>query len=60
MKIVHHTQTSLPPTSGKVAALQAEVDDGALTKAIESIKSTVRLSGRHQVDSRIVRANKAA
>jgi hypothetical protein len=48
------------PTSEEVAAVQAEVDDDALTKAIESVKSTVRSSGRHRVDSKKAQANKAA
>jgi len=48
------------PTLKEVAAVQAEVDDDALTKAIESVKSTVRLSGRHRVDSKKVLENKAA
>src|SRR5277367_5665418 len=48
------------PTLEEVAAVQAEVDNDALTKAIESVKSTVRLSGRHRVDSKKVLENKAA
>jgi hypothetical protein len=34
------------PTSEELAAVQAEVDDDTLTKAIETVKSTVRLSSR--------------
>jgi len=34
------------PTASEVAAVEAEVSDTALTKAIEAIKQTVR-SGRH-------------
>jgi len=37
------------PTLEKVAAVQAEVDDDALTKAIEPVKCTVRSSSRHRV-----------
>lgn len=48
------------PTLEEVVAVQTEVDDGALTKAIESVKSTVRSSGRHRVDSKKVLENKAA
>jgi hypothetical protein len=48
------------PTLEEVATVQAGVDYDALTKAIESVKSTVRPSGRHQVDSKRVYANKAA
>jgi transcriptional regulator NrdR family protein len=47
------------PTLEELAAVQAEVDDDALTKAMESVKSTVRLSGRHLVDSKKVQENKA-
>jgi transcriptional regulator NrdR family protein len=45
--------------SPELAAVKAEVDDDALTKAMESVKSTVRLSGRHLVDSKKVQENKA-
>ena len=38
---------------------QAEVDDDALTMAIEAVKVTVRASGRLWVDSVKVRASKA-
>ena len=47
------------PTLEEVAAVQAEVDDDALTKAIKSVKCTVRSSGRHRVHSKKVQANKA-
>jgi hypothetical protein len=40
----------------EVAAVQAEVDDDELTKAIEVVKVTVRTS-RLQVDSKKVQAN---
>jgi hypothetical protein len=43
----------------EIAALQAEVDDDALTKVIEAVKGTVRSSGRLWVDSKKVQANKA-
>jgi hypothetical protein len=48
------------PTLEEVPVVQTEVDDDALTKAIESVKSTVRSSGRHRVDSKKVLENKAA
>jgi hypothetical protein len=48
------------PTLEELAAVQAEVDDDALTNAIETVKSTVRLSSRHRVDSTKVKENKAA
>jgi hypothetical protein len=54
------TSDVLAPTLEEVAALQTEVDDEALTKAIESVKSTVRLSGRHRLGSKKVQENKAA
>jgi hypothetical protein len=41
-----------------VAAVQAEVDDDALTKAIETVKSTTRSGGRLWVDSKKVQLNK--
>jgi hypothetical protein len=47
------------PTAAEVRAVQAEVDDEALTQAIETVKTTVRLSGRLWVDSKKVQANKA-
>jgi hypothetical protein len=46
------------PTLEEVVAVQAEVDDDALTKAIEAVKSTVRLSGRFRVDTIKVQLNK--
>jgi hypothetical protein len=45
------------PTLEEVAAVQAEVDDDALTKAIEAVKVTVRTSSRLRVDSKKVQAN---
>jgi hypothetical protein len=47
-----------PLTLGKVAAVQVEVDDDALTKAIKAVKVAVRTSGRPRVDSKTVQANK--
>jgi hypothetical protein len=44
------------PTASEVAAVEAEVSDTALTKAIESIKKTVR-SGRHVRPSEKVKLN---
>jgi hypothetical protein len=41
-----------------VAVVQAEVDDDALTKAIEAVKSTFRLGGRLQVESIKAQLNK--
>jgi len=46
------------PTLEEVAAVQVEVDDDALTRAIEAVKATVRTSGRLRVDSKKVQANK--
>jgi transcriptional regulator NrdR family protein len=43
----------------EVAAVQAEVDDDALNRAIEAVKVTVRTSGRLRVDSKKVQDNKA-
>jgi hypothetical protein len=40
------TPDVLALTLEEVAAIQAEVDDDALTRAIETVKSTVRLSSR--------------
>ena len=54
------TLDDFAPTLDEVAAVQAEVDDDALTRAIESVKSTLRSSGRHRVDSKKVQLNKAA
>lgn len=53
------TPDVLAPTLEEVAAVQAEVDDDALTRAIETIKTTVRSSSRHQVGSLKVQLNKA-
>lgn len=48
------------PTAEEVAAVQAEVDDDALTKAIEAVKVSVRTSCRIRVDTPKVKANKEA
>jgi hypothetical protein len=48
------------PTLEEVAAVQAEVDDDALTKAIEAVKVTLRASSRIRVDSAKLKENKAA
>ena len=45
------------PTLEEVAAVQAEVNDDKLTKAIEVVKVTVRTSSRLQADSKKVQAN---
>jgi len=47
------------PTVLEIWALQDEVEDDALTKAIKVVKSTVRSSGRLWFDSKKVQANKA-
>jgi hypothetical protein len=47
------------PTAEEVAAIQAEVDNDALTKAIEAVKVSVRTSCRMRVDSTKAKANKA-
>ena len=44
------------PTTSKVATVEAEVSDIALTKAIDAIKQTVR-SGRHVKLSQKVKLN---
>jgi len=36
----------LAPTLEEVVAVLEEVDDNTLTKAIETVKSTIRLGGR--------------
>lgn len=46
------------PTASEVRAVQAEVDDDALTRAIETVKGTVRSSGRLRVDTKKVQLNK--
>jgi hypothetical protein len=48
------------PTLEEVAAVQAEVDDDALTMAIEAVKVTLRTSSRIRVDSTKLKENKAA
>jgi hypothetical protein len=48
------------PTLEELVAIQAKVNNNTLTKAIETVKSTVRLSNRHQVNSKKVKENKAA
>jgi len=42
----------------EVAAVQAEVNGDALTKAVEVVKSTVRIGGRLRVDNKKVQLNK--
>jgi hypothetical protein len=53
------TPDVLAPTLEEIAVVQAEVDDDALTKAIETVKTTARSSSRHQVRSLKVQLNKA-
>jgi hypothetical protein len=53
------TPDILAPTLEEIAVVQAEVDDDALTRAIETVKTTVRSSGRHRVESLKVQLNKA-
>ena len=48
------------PTLDEIAAVQAEVEDDALTKAIKSVKSTMQSSGRRRVNTTKVKENKAA
>ena len=48
------------PTLDEIAAVQAEVEDDALTKAIKSVKSTMRSSSRRRVNTTKVKENKAA
>ena len=45
------TPDVLAPTLEEIAAAQAEVDDDALTRAIKTVKTTLRSSGRHRVES---------
>jgi hypothetical protein len=52
------TADVVAPTPEEVAAVEAEVSDKALDRAIEAIKLTVRSSGRQKVDTAKVRANK--
>jgi hypothetical protein len=52
------TNDVFAPTATEVGAVQAEVDDDALTRAIETVKSTVRSSGRLRVDTKKVQLNK--
>jgi len=54
------TPDVVAPTLEEIAAIEAKVDDNALTKAIESVKSTIRSSSRLWVDSKKVQLNKAA
>ena len=56
MKIMHYRAYIL--TSSNVHKIKD--DDDALIKAIEFVRSTVRLSDRHRVDSEKVQENKAA
>ncbi len=39
------------PTQEEIATVEAEVDDETLTKAIETVKQTVKSSGRHRIDA---------
>jgi hypothetical protein len=45
------TPDVLAPTLEEIAAAQAEVDEDALTRAIKTVKTTVRSSGRNRVES---------
>jgi hypothetical protein len=43
-----------------VTGVQAEVNDNALTKAIEFVENSEISSSRHWIDSKLVQGNKAA
>jgi hypothetical protein len=53
------TPDILAPTLEEIAVVQADVDNDALTRAIETVKTTVRSSGRHRVETLKVQLNKA-
>jgi hypothetical protein len=53
------TADIMAPTPIEIAAVEAEVEDEALTRAIETVRLTVRSSGRQRVDTPKVLANKA-
>jgi hypothetical protein len=40
------TPNVFAPTAAEVRAVEAKVNDEALTRAIETVKTTVRISGR--------------
>jgi hypothetical protein len=52
------TADIIAPTPTEIAAVEAEVDDEALTRAVETVKSTVRSSGRQRVDVQKIKENK--
>jgi hypothetical protein len=52
------TSDVFAPTMEELAAVQAEIDDDALTKAIETVKGMVRSSSRLRVDTKKVQLNK--
>jgi len=52
------TPDVLALTLEEITAIQAEVDNDALTKAIETFKTTVRSGRRHQVKSLKAQLNK--
>ena len=47
------------PTQVEIMATQAEVGDEAFTQAVETIRQTIRSSGRQRVDAPKVKENKA-
>jgi hypothetical protein len=47
--IFNLTVDDFAPTASEIAVVEAEVNDEAWTKAIETIKKTVRSSGRQRV-----------
>ena len=53
------TSDVVAPTLAEIAAVEAEVDDKALTKAVEAVRLTVQSSDRQRVDAPKVKANKA-
>jgi hypothetical protein len=46
------------PTLGEIRAVEAEVDDEVLDRAIDAIKLTVRSSSRQKIDTPKVKENK--
>jgi hypothetical protein len=53
------TSDIIAPTATEIAAVEAEVNDEALTRAIETVRSTARSSGRQRMDEPKVKDNKA-
>jgi hypothetical protein len=53
------TSDVLAPTPTEIAAVKAKIDDEALTRAVETVRLTLRSSGRQRVDAPKVKENKA-